>query len=521
MRHSSPIKTRRRSQTLLAQKALLVAAASKKTTTTVASSSCMTKPKPLPFARLTTSKVPSSTGGGARSTATTTSPSSPLNPSGATPSSPKASGGYSALICQICKKEYANNSTLRRHLKIHAYASTSTATRKVCTPPPPPSGASESTTGGHNSALSSIPGSDTSNHLDVITMSSTLAAVNTHLISSFWPYRDLPAPSTIMNSATSMGQVHLQSHLAAAAAAAVGGVVTPGYNPGSDPTIKKPECVGCNKPFARRDTVILHIKNQKRKWDLLCAMLPALSTSSSGNSGNVDQGVGSGAVSDGDDDEDDDGGDDNGDDDDEVTMMNPNGRQQTQINARQRRTPGLTRTAMGTKLVESTQRKNVRQRRAHPFRVAEKLWQSTLQRKKIHFGAYKKPVSTTTTARSATASTQRLRGHKSRQSMYGGDDEYEGEEFVNHVQQQQQQNRGKGGDMDVEMMRVLIEEDNNDENENSEDGDGWPSQEALDGMDNQTKLNWMMKMAVEPPCWSERKVRLFGAYGMVEETVLQ
>ncbi|KAF9923730.1 hypothetical protein FBU30_006211 [Linnemannia zychae] len=47
--------------------------------------------------------------------------------------------------------------------------------------------------------------------------------------------------------------------------------------------------------------------------------------------------------------------------------------------------------------------------------------------------------------------------------------------------------------------------------------DEWPSQEVLDGMDNQTKVRWMIKMAVVPPCWSERKVRLFGAYGMVEE----
>ncbi|KAG0378450.1 hypothetical protein BGX24_003808 [Mortierella sp. AD032] len=503
--------TRRRSQAL-AQNALLVAAASIKTMTTAASSPSRTKPKPLPFARLPTSKISSNTGGGAYSTATTTSPTLLLNPSGATPSSPKA------LICPICKKDYANNSTLRRHLKIHAYNSTSTATRKVCTPPPPPlSGANISTTGSHNSALSSTPGSATSNHPDVTVMSSTLAAVNTHLISSFWPYRDIPASSSIMNSATPMRQIHLQSHIAAAAAAAVGGVVTPGYSPGSDPTIKKPECVGCSKPFARRDTVILHIKNQKRKWDLLCTMLPALSTSSSGNSSNTDQGASSGIAIDGDDDEDGDGGDDD-DDDGEVTMMDSNGCRQIQIHTRQQRTSSLARAATSAKLVGPTHRRYVRQRRAHPFRDVEKLWQSTLQRKKIHFGAYKKPVSSST-----TASTQRLGVHKSGQFIYEGDGEYGGEEFANHAKQQQQQRQQKRGgeDMDVDIMSAFMEDENDDEDEESEDEDGWPSQEVLDGMDNQTKIHWMVKMAVEPPCWSERKVRLFGAYGMVEETVLQ
>ncbi|KAF9978221.1 hypothetical protein BGZ73_003225 [Actinomortierella ambigua] len=40
------------------------------------------------------------------------------------------------------------------------------------------------------------------------------------------------------------------------------------YRPGVDTDYRKPECVGCNKAFARRDTVILHIKNIRRKWEL-------------------------------------------------------------------------------------------------------------------------------------------------------------------------------------------------------------------------------------------------------------
>ncbi|KAF9135443.1 hypothetical protein BGW39_002910 [Mortierella sp. 14UC] len=529
--HSTTIMTRRRSQALT-QKALLVAAASKK-----ASSSSLTKPKPLPFARLTTSKTPAGggNGGGARtSSATTTSfPSSPLNPAGLTTNSLSLGGYNNGLICQICKKEYANNSTLRRHLKIHAYASTSTATRKICAPSPTNAAAvaahsgSNGPTGDPNSALSSIPESpgsnNTSNHDIATPMSSTLAAVNTHLLSSFWPYRDLPAPSTIMNNAavSVVGQTHhLQSHMAAAAAAAVGGgVMTNGYNPSSDPNIKKPECVGCSKSFARRDTVILHIKNQKRKWDLLCAMLPALSTSASSSAtGNVE---GVFIVGPPGDDADDDG--DNDDEDGRVVVMDGPSSDllRRQNHARHKRPSSLTRTAAGAKLVGPVHKRQVRQRRAHPFRVAEKLWQSTLQRKKIHFGAYKKPAVPITTAATtpaaagagtgaATTTSAQHSVYKLRQSMYEGDEEYDDEEFTEH--------RKGGGDVDME-MNAYIEEQNDDEEEDEEDG--WPSQEALDGMDNQAKLQWMMKMAVEPPCWSERKVRLFGAYGMVEETVLQ
>jgi len=51
--------------------------------------------------------------------------------------------------------------------------------------------------------------------------------------------------------------------------------------------------------------------------------------------------------------------------------------------------------------------------------------------------------------------------------------------------------------------------------------DGWPSLETMSRMDSQIKLRWMMKMMVMPPCWTERKVRLFGAFGVMEEKVLQ
>ncbi|KAF9910268.1 hypothetical protein EC991_006997 [Linnemannia zychae] len=545
--HSATTTSRSRSQAL-AQKALLVTPTSKN-----ASSSSLIKPKPLPFARLTTSKTPTGggNGGGSRSAATTAPPSSPLNPTGLITKSLSLSGYNNALTCQICKKEYANNSTLRRHLKIHAYASTSTATRKVCTPPPlpPPTATtaaatataaysgSNGPTGDPNSTFSTIPGPpglNNGNHDIAVPMSSTLAAVNTHLLSSFWPYRDLPGPSDFMSNddASMFGQVHhLQSHMAAAAVAAVGeGAIPTGYNPGSDPNIKKPECVGCNKPFARRDTVILHIKNQKRKWDLLCALLPALSTStSSSTGGNIEEIVAIGLPGD----DADGGGDGDGDDGDEneedeamVLRGSCSSLLRRQSHERQKRPSILTRTAAGATLVGPVHKRQVRQRRAHPFRVAEKLWQSTLQRKKIHFGTYKKPAVPTTFTHGAgggaatTTSVYRL-GYQSRQSIYEDIGEYNSEEFAECQKER--------GGMGMEMMNAYVEEvnegktdDGNYEDEDQdEDEDGWPSQEALDGMDNQTKLQWMMKMAVEPPCWSERKVRLFGAYGMVEETVLQ
>jgi hypothetical protein len=67
-----------------------------------------------------------------------------------------------------------------------------------------------------------------------------------------------------------------------------------------------------------------------------------------------------------------------------------------------------------------------------------------------------------------------------------------------------------GGDDEGEVVEGLITGE-----------DGWPSLEAMSRMDSHTKLRWMMKMMVVPPCWKERKVRLFGAFGVLEEKVLQ
>lgn len=293
----------------------------------------------------------------------------------------------------------------------------------------------------------------------------------------------------------------------------------PGYNPGYDPTIRKPECAGCNKPFARRDTVILHIKNQKRKWDLLCAMLPALAASTSTSAtaaGNADYGG-------------DDG--DEGDEGDDETKNNNH------------RTSSMSKGASWRAGSTAAQRRSVRQKKAHPFRVAEKLWQSTLQKKKIHFGAYKKPpfITNATTATRATtmtakrASATEAAGSKSRPLSFsnesgadvGGFDE---NMYVDndHQSQLQHQHHQAQGDVDVEIMNTYIANNINDVNNDNElneleggEDDGWPSQEALELMDNQTKIQWMIQMAVLPPCWSERKVRIFGLHGEIEESVLQ
>ncbi|KAG0078823.1 hypothetical protein BGZ90_004281 [Linnemannia elongata] len=418
-----------------------------------------------------------------------------MNSSGSLPKAmtpftrPSSSSEYNPLICGICKKEYANNSTLRRHAKIHAYASALSAERKVANP-----SRTMSSSFAHGSGDSSADGL----YSGGASTMSTLEAVNTHLLSSFWPYRDNPAPtlpgSLLTTSSTNTSSAAASGGSGGSSSSLIGDAVTtpgqvlqvaatvaamtmlPGYNPGFDPAIKKPECAGCNKPFARRDTVILHIKNQKRKWDLMCTTLPELAALVASDSSTSTDAVNSGKA-------------------------------------------GTT----------AAQRRSVRQKKIHPFRVAEKLWQSTLQKKKIHFGPYRKtPPVTATATIAATKRTPSVPGSGSHGRMsrlpssFGyrgdGDDELDDDMYTHDQYLRQHQHQMDG---DMEMMIAYVKTDH-DENENKgEGGDGWPSEEALESMDNGTKIQWMMKMAVVPPCWSVRKVRIFGVQGEVEETVLQ
>ncbi|KAF9284000.1 hypothetical protein BGZ68_004964 [Mortierella alpina] len=230
-----------------------------------------------------------------------------------------------------------------------------------------------------------------------------------------------------------------------------------GYNPCSDPDIKKPECVGCNKAFARRDTVILHIKNQKRKWDLLNAMLPTLASTAAAASSSSSSSTASASVA-------------------VTTMM-------TGVSS----LDGFDDVAKTQKLSLSgvdnnsyngsgslRRRGGQKHRRTHPYRMVEKLWQSTMQRKGVQLAC--------------TVSS----------------------------------NHSHGEDHPANKVKVgLGGEEGYMEDEVDETEDGWPSKDALAQMDSQTKLQWMMKMMVLPPCWKERRVRLFGAFGVLEEKVLQ
>ncbi|KAF9190357.1 hypothetical protein BGZ50_000245 [Haplosporangium sp. Z 11] len=191
-----------------------------------------------------------------------------------------------------------------------------------------------------------------------------------------------------------------------------------GYNPGSDPDIKKPECVGCNKAFARRDTVILHIKNQKRKWDLLSAMLPDLTAAATSSS-----------------------------------LM----------------TESLQLSAESTKEVA----------------ISSNNLKAKMER-------------------------------RDENNQNDDDGEMKLEEREGEGKYHQNQSGGGGG---AEEYSMEVEDEEEEDGGGSEDG--WSSMETILQMDSKTKLQWMMKMMVLPPCWKERKVRLFGAFGVLEEKVLQ
>lgn len=68
------------------------------------------------------------------------------------------------------------------------------------------------------------------------------------------------------------------------------------------------------------------------------------------------------------------------------------------------------------------------------------------------------------------------------------------------------------------------EEDDEDEDveERDEEGDAKMYDiELVANMDAPQKFERIMRAMKMPPCWKERKVRLFGAFGMLEESVLQ
>ncbi|KAG0009668.1 hypothetical protein BGZ80_002171, partial [Entomortierella chlamydospora] len=160
------------------------------------------------------------------------------------------------LTCQVCRKQYANNSTLRRHFKIHVYANNSA--RALAT-----YRANNAANASANANANTSAGAGVNKSLG----HQTPASHRPSLCSGVSSMSIGDQPPTDGSGSTAPGSTMTTTSAS---------LMTQGYIPSSDPYLKKPECVGCNKAFARRDTVILHIKNQKRKWDLLNAILPTL-----------------------------------------------------------------------------------------------------------------------------------------------------------------------------------------------------------------------------------------------------
>ncbi|KAG0025996.1 hypothetical protein BGZ82_009705, partial [Podila clonocystis] len=218
-----------------------------------------------------------------------------------------------------------------------------------------------------------------------------------------------------------------------------------GYSPGSDPDIRKPECVGCGKAFARRDTVILHIKNQKRHWDEFVAMREQWIQEK------------------------------------KVTGWMPSGMLSN------------VKLSLGVSMPTSA---------ADRYRKAEKLWHST-QQGQIHRRLRK----------SSPGSSLRTR-YGSRPAK-GADEEsdYMFEFELN--------------DIDAISAEDEWEEEKEDSRDGAvEKGDEKGNIEMYDAelvasMDAPQKFEWIMRAMKMPPCWNERKVRLFGAFGVLEESVLQ
>ncbi|KAI8363640.1 hypothetical protein B0O80DRAFT_434180 [Mortierella sp. GBAus27b] len=256
-----------------------------------------------------------------------------------------------------------------------------------------------------------------------------------------------------------------------------------GYNLRSDPDIKKPECVGCNKAFARRDTVILHMKNQKRKWDLLCTMLPRLIETTSAPSAQRKGAHGIGRHST-----------------DACATWAESDSPWEQSGSSNVTAPTVTTnptagrsSATDPQGAVVSRHKPQKQRRSHPYRMVEKLWHSTLQKRACLLGLVHSP-STIHVKKGEDASHITTAGPFHEELDW----RVEGEDLLATLA------NGTNGD----------EGDDGDENE-------WLGLQGLSPLGAQAKLIWMMKVMEEPPCWKERKVRMFGAYGVLEEKVLQ
>ncbi|KAF9284129.1 hypothetical protein BGZ74_001792 [Mortierella antarctica] len=358
--------------------------------------------------------------------------SSPMSQSSSSSSSSTSSASSSSLTCSFCLKKYANNSTLRRHQKIHVYA------KNEARPP-----------------TSRLPP-----HLPPLSCSST-------------PFATTPT-STSSSTSSSTSFTPLLGRLVHPTNAT--GVSTTerrpqGYSPGSDPDIKKPECVGCGKAFARRDTVILHIKNQKRHWDEFVAMREqwiqekaSTSSSSSSSSGMLQ------------------------------SAKLPLGLSMPMD------------VSSGTNEAAKKGGRGSRPRKAADrYRRAEKLWHST-QQGRIYRRLRKNS--------SHPSLRTRCRSRSVKDALEERDDIFEFElDDVEAISAED------------EWEEEEDEEDDDDEEaveEGGQEGDtGMYGVELVANMNAPQKFEWIMRAMRMPPCWKERRVRLFGAFGVLEESVLQ
>ncbi|KAG0087867.1 hypothetical protein BGZ93_010697 [Podila epicladia] len=355
--------------------------------------------------------------------------SSPMSQSSSLSSSSSTSSLLSSsLTCSICHKKYANNSTLRRHQKIHVYA------KNEARPP-----------------TARFP-----HHLPPLPSSSTM------------PFATAPSSTSV---APLLGRLVLST---GATAASTTERRPQGYRPGSDPDIKKPECVGCGKAFARRDTVILHIKNQKRHWDEFAAIreqwIQEKASTSSSNSTSSD--------------------------------MLPSAKLPLVQSMPVVDVPSGTSEAM--KGARGGGGRGSRPRKAvDRYRRAEKLWHST-QQGRIHQKLRK--------SSSHSSLQARFRFRSVKDAFKEREDIFEIE--LDDVDAISAEDKWKE------------EEEVDDEDEAVKEGDEERDAEMYDvelvaNMDAPQKFEWIMRAMKMPPCWKERKVRLFGAFGVLEESVLQ
>ncbi|KAF8970246.1 hypothetical protein BGZ46_010553 [Entomortierella lignicola] len=364
------------------------------------------------------------------------------------------STSVSRLTCPICKGRYANNSTLRRHQRIHDLELNQAKQLAL-----------------DRSLLGSGGGGEG-------TVTAKTEKVD-----------NVGNTSTLLEDTESLA--HRRSLCSGVSLLSLSDIKQQGIDPAHedlpDPNLRKPECVGCKKAFARRDTVILHIKNQKRKWDLLNAILQSLTA------------VNCDAL--------------------QVDAMQSISITSTAAAVVALSVPG--ENAIGAGAGASTSagvvknKKPQRQRRSHPYRMAEKLWHSTLQRHHIS-------LTSNSSNNNRTTGGATSKGSQSPSIKKEAADEYRVK-----VEEDDDNDDDFNDDCDNFVRHCKLEDEGvsdeevEDDEEKVDGDDNWPDMEEISKMDSQAKLQLMMRTMTLPPCWRVRKVRIFGEFGVLDQKVLQ